>query len=52
LGGEVHFAEAVVVDTAMTEALALQAHHPDDEDSLLLVEAPLESLSLVRSVVA
>jgi hypothetical protein len=47
LGGEVRIAKAIVADTAITEALALQAHLPDDEDALLLVEAPLESLSLV-----
>jgi hypothetical protein len=46
----VHFAEAVVADTAVMEALALQAHLPDNEDTLLLVEAPLELVSLVRSV--
>jgi hypothetical protein len=34
------------------EALALQAHVPDDEGALLLVAAPLESLFLVRSVTA
>jgi hypothetical protein len=47
LGGQVHFAEVVVADTAKTEALALQAHLPDDEGALLLVETLLESLSLV-----
>jgi hypothetical protein len=47
LGGEVRITKAIVADTAITEALALQAHLPDDEDALLLVEAPLESLSLV-----
>jgi hypothetical protein len=50
LGGEVRFAEVVVADTAVMKALALQAHLSDDEDALLLVEAPLDSLSLVRSV--
>jgi hypothetical protein len=48
----VFFVEAVVADTSVMEALALQAHLPDNEDALLLVEAPLESLALVRSVVA
>jgi hypothetical protein len=52
LGVEVHFAEDVVANTAITEALALRAHLPDNEDALLLVEAPLESLSLVLSVAA
>jgi hypothetical protein len=42
-----HFAEAVVMDTTVMEALALQPHLPDDEGALLLVEAPLESFSLV-----
>jgi hypothetical protein len=52
LGGEVHFAEAAVADIAVMEALALHAHLPDDKDALLLVEAPLELLSLVRFVAA
>jgi hypothetical protein len=46
----VHFAEVVMVDTAVTKALALQAHLPNDKGALLLVEALLELFSLVRSV--
>jgi hypothetical protein len=46
------FAEVVVADTAVMEAPALQAHLPNDEVALLLVEAPLESLSFVQSVAA
>jgi hypothetical protein len=48
----VHFAEAVVADTNVMEAPALHAHLPDDEGALLLVEALLESFSLVRSIAA
>jgi hypothetical protein len=43
----VRFDEAVVADTTVTGALALQAHLPNDEDALLLVEAPLELQTLV-----
>jgi hypothetical protein len=42
-----HFAEAVMVDTAASEALALCAHVLDNEGALLPVAAPPESLILV-----
>jgi hypothetical protein len=42
-----HFAEAVMVDTAAAEALALCAHVLDNEGALLPVAAPPESLILV-----
>jgi hypothetical protein len=47
LCGEMHFAKAVVANTAAVEALALWAHVPDDEGALLLIAAPPESLFLV-----
>jgi hypothetical protein len=46
----VHFVEVVMADTSVTEALALQAHLPNDEGALLLIEALLELFSLVQSV--
>jgi hypothetical protein len=52
LHGEMHFVEAVVADTTVAEALALQAHIPDNEGALLLVAAPPGSLFLIGSIAA
>jgi hypothetical protein len=46
------FVEAVVADTTVAEALALQAHVPDNEGALLLVAAPPGSLFLIGSIAA
>jgi hypothetical protein len=52
LRGEMRFVEAVVADTAVAEALALQAHVPDNEGALLLVAALSGSLFLIGSIAA